>query len=89
MHIEIPIARVFDDERIQLREVDQLTKREKEVLKGLCERKSNKVIADELNIAERTVKFHVSKLMAKASALNRWDVVIRFSNIEPSGEVHA
>jgi DNA-binding NarL/FixJ family response regulator len=40
-----------------------LTVREIEVLKLIREGKSNKFIADSLNIGLRTVKFHVSNLM--------------------------
>jgi len=88
--IEVPIEKVFDEEKIQLKSLDALTMREREVLAGLCARKSNKQIAEELRIAVRTVKFRVSKLSEKTSGgSNRWDVVVQFSNIDGSGEIRA
>lgn len=54
------------------------TSREKEVLQLLTGGRSNKEIAAELFIEERTVKAHVSKLMRKSGVRNR---------LEPS--VHA
>lgn len=52
-------------------EMDELTPRELEVLRLLVEGKSNKQIADELVITERTTKFHVSSILAKLGAHNR------------------
>ncbi|HTP08854.1 MAG TPA: response regulator transcription factor [Anaerolineae bacterium] len=52
-------------------EIDDLTPREREVLCLLAEGKSNKQIADDLVIAERTTKFHVSSILAKLGARNR------------------
>lgn len=39
-----------------------LTRRQNEVLTGILKDKPNKQIADELNLSERTVKFHASEL---------------------------
>lgn len=52
-----------------------LTKRELEVLQLLKEGKTNKAIASELFISERTVKFHVSILLNKLDAKNRTEAV--------------
>lgn len=49
----------------------QLTPREKDVLQGLCEGKSNKEIARDLDIQEVTVKLHVKTLSRKLDAKNR------------------
>ncbi len=54
---------------------DALTAREKEVLKLIATGLLNKEIADQLNIAERTVKFHVSEILAKLGAGNRTEAV--------------
>lgn len=43
----------------------RLTRREEEVLGGVMGSLANKEIASKLNISERTVKFHVSALLAK------------------------
>ncbi len=56
-------------------ERDSLTPRELEVLFLLAQGKSNKQIAAELVITERTTKFHVSSILAKLEATNRTEAV--------------
>jgi len=46
----------------------QLTDREREVLNGIVEGSSNKDIAAQLNLSEKTIEFHRSKVMRKMSA---------------------
>jgi DNA-binding CsgD family transcriptional regulator len=53
----------------------QLTRREQEVLSGLMKSLANKEIASELNLSERTVKFHVSSLLAKFRVRGRMELV--------------
>ena len=48
-----------------------LTKRELQVLSGICEGKSNKEIARDLDLQEVTVKLHVKTLTRKLDARNR------------------
>lgn len=48
-----------------------LTRRELDVLRGICEGKSNKEIARDLDLQEVTVKLHVKTLCRKLSARNR------------------
>ncbi len=48
-----------------------LTKRELDVLRGICEGKSNKEIARDINLQEVTVKLHVKTLNRKLQARNR------------------
>lgn len=48
-----------------------LTRRERDVLSGLCEGKSNKEIAHDLQVQEVTVKLHVKTLSRKLEARNR------------------
>jgi DNA-binding NarL/FixJ family response regulator len=52
-------------------EPEPLTPRELEVLALLARGLPNKEIADSLYIGERTVKFHVSSILAKLDAANR------------------
>jgi DNA-binding CsgD family transcriptional regulator/GAF domain-containing protein len=52
-----------------------LSGRELEVLAHLHSGKTNKQIADELFISERTVKFHVSAILQKLDAANRTEAV--------------
>ena len=54
---------------------DALTARQKEVLKLIATGLLNKEIADRLYISERTVKFHVSEILAKLGAGNRTEAV--------------
>ncbi len=51
-----------------------LTVREREVLDLILQARSNREIARELGIEERTVKAHVSRLMRKTGAENRIDL---------------
>ena len=51
--------------------VAHLSKRQRQVLKGLVEGKSNKEIAQVLNVAEGTVKLHLAALFRQLGASNR------------------
>ena len=53
----------------------KLTRREEEVLAGLMKSLANKEIAAGLNLSERTVKFHVSSLLAKFQVRGRMELV--------------
>lgn len=53
----------------------RLTRREGEVLERLLRRESNKEIGAHLNLSERTVKFHMSALLAKFKAQDRIELM--------------
>jgi DNA-binding CsgD family transcriptional regulator len=53
----------------------KMTRREEEVLSGLMKSLANKEIASNLNLSERTVKFHVSSLLAKFRVRGRMELV--------------
>src|SRR5438552_11604013 len=53
----------------------KLTRREEEVLNGVVRSLANKEIAASLNLSERTVKFHVSSLLAKFRVRGRMELV--------------
>jgi len=53
----------------------KLTRREEEVLSGLMKSLANKEIAANLNLSERTIKFHVSSLLAKFNVRGRMELV--------------
>jgi len=63
-----------------------LSRRERQVLDGLLENLSNKEIGTRLYISERTVKFHVSNLLAKFAVPRRGDLIIRSVQIPRSFE---
>jgi DNA-binding NarL/FixJ family response regulator len=54
----------------------QLSDKEMEVLSYLAEGKPNKEIANELNLAEPTVKMHVTAICRKIGAQNRTQAVV-------------
>ncbi len=62
--------------RLKADSVANLSRREQEVLDSLLENLANKEIASKLNIAERTVKFHVSNLLSKFGVRRRADLIL-------------
>lgn len=56
-------------------DVQQLTPREFECLKGAAEGMSNKAIAANFAISERTVKYHFENILRKLNATNRGEAV--------------
>ncbi len=58
------------------RDVHELTEREREILRGLAEGKSNKLIARDLEITEGTVKVHVKNLLRKLSFRSRVEAAV-------------
>ena len=53
----------------------KVTRREEEVLRGILRGFANKEIASNLNLSERTVKFHVSSLLTKFRVRGRMELV--------------
>ena len=53
----------------------QLTRREREVLHEVLQVFTNKEIAERVHISVRTVKFHVSALLAKFGVVSRMDLM--------------
>ncbi|MDD5177278.1 MAG: two-component system response regulator NarL [Sterolibacterium sp.] len=58
------------------RNVNELTEREKEILRGLADGKSNKLIARDLDITEGTVKVHVKHLLRKLNFRSRVEAAV-------------
>jgi len=54
----------------------RISQRERQIAIALCKNLTNKEIANELNISERTVKFHVSNLLNKFNVQRRSDLVL-------------
>jgi DNA-binding NarL/FixJ family response regulator len=55
---------------------NELSHREQEVLTGLLDNLANKELAQKMKISERTVKFHVSNLLAKFGVRRRADLIL-------------
>src|SRR5258707_315196 len=70
----------------QIRVRQAMTKRETEIVELIRHRLSNKEIANILNVAEVTVKFHVSNIFSKASVDRRRDLL---ALIDADGEAAA
>jgi DNA-binding CsgD family transcriptional regulator len=68
---------------------DQLSKREREVVKLLLEGRSNKLIALSLGITERTVEFHLKNIYAKFQVSSRMELALKLreSTVAPRGKV--
>ena len=56
------------------------------MLDALLQNQSNKEIATLLNISERTVKFHVSNLLAKFAVQRRADLILLSLQRSPASE---
>lgn len=76
--IHIPI--VFDAVTERWNETLKLTPRERGVLEGILNGLAHKEIANQLNIAARTVKFHASSLYRKFHVPNRTALAAHFSD---------
>jgi DNA-binding NarL/FixJ family response regulator len=60
--------------------IDLLSVREQEVARAVAGGKSNKEVASELNITERTVKAHLSSVFEKLHVRDRLHLVLVLSN---------
>lgn len=56
----------------------QLTEREMQVLRSAAEGKPNKIIAEELQLSQHTIKLHMHHLMAKLGVHNRTEAAAWF-----------
>ena len=73
--------------KVQPQTDDKISDREREVLRLLVSGCSNREIAGELGIEERTVKAHVGRLMRKTGAENRIELSMRALNAPLRGEM--
>jgi DNA-binding NarL/FixJ family response regulator len=64
-------------------EARKLSPRERQVHEALLENLSNKEIAARLNLSERTVKFHVSNVLAKHRLRRRADLILQNYHARP------
>lgn len=71
-HVPVEIA----EEMTKHFAADDLSPREVEVLRSISGGRSNKIVADQLNICEDTVKGHMRNILAKLGANDRLDAVL-------------
>jgi DNA-binding NarL/FixJ family response regulator len=76
------LARYFSSKQSA---ISTLSRRENEILGKLFQDFSNKEIANELNISERTVKFHVSNLLQKFRVHGRRELILSYRPLTPTG----
>ena len=65
-----------EEAAVKNRNVNELTEREQEILRGLADGKSNKQIARDLDITEGTVKVHVKHLLRKLNFRSRVEAAV-------------
>lgn len=76
-----PVSR-YEDSNISPEQLSALTRRQLIVLEHMSKGESNKQIAYNLNIAETTVKAHVSAILRKLCVHNRTQAVLSTSNVD-------
>ena len=69
-------ARIHKERTADMQMFAELTDREREVLKLVAAAKSNKGIAEELFISEKTVKNHISNILFKLQANDRTEAAL-------------
>jgi two-component system NarL family response regulator len=72
-------------------DADELTPRERDVLRLMVAGRGNKAIAADLRVAEGTVKAHVNRILRKLAATTRTEAVIQalrrgFARVDETGE---
>src|SRR5262249_58087697 len=70
-------TRLANEIAARRRHADPLTPREREVAALVVQARSNRQIADELVLSERTIESHVRSILAKLSCANRTELPAR------------
>jgi pimeloyl-ACP methyl ester carboxylesterase/DNA-binding CsgD family transcriptional regulator len=58
-------------------ETDGLTPREREILTGICDAKSNKEIARDLDLSDKTVRNHLTSIFEKLGVSTRQEAIVK------------
>ena len=77
------------DSVINMALLEQLTKKQLEVFQLLAEGKANKEICRQLNVAETTVKTHVSEILRKLNVRNRTQAALALDKVQLAALLHA
>lgn len=72
----------FGQPRLSQQAARSLTRRQRDVMRLLALGRSNKAIAEELELAEGTVKVHVSAIFKALKVTNRTEAVIMAGNLD-------
>jgi DNA-binding NarL/FixJ family response regulator len=56
--------------------IEELSRRERQILLLICRGMCNKEIARELDVTEKTVEWHISNILGKLGAANRTQAVV-------------
>ncbi len=62
--------------RTEKQPIDELTKREEDILRGVAIGKSNREVADDLGLQEKTVKHYMTTILGKLHARNRVEAAL-------------
>lgn len=73
-------ARVMPRQQTNQEWAETLTEREREIARAIARGASNKEIAREFGITERTVKAHVSSILEKIKVRDRLQIALRVNN---------
>jgi two-component system nitrate/nitrite response regulator NarL len=68
--------------RAQRQRLEALTPREREIMALVATGCSNRRIAEEVGIQEKTVKHHMTRILAKLKAANRTEAAMQFRDFE-------
>ena len=63
-----------------------LSKREAEVAMLICQGLSNKQIAEQLFVSEKTIKTHVSNILSKLDIKDRMQLILEYCRIVPNAK---
>lgn len=72
--------------RIQRERLEALTPRERDIMALVATGSSNRRIAEEIGIQEKTVKHHMTRILAKLKAANRTEAAMQFRDFEDAVE---
>ena len=71
------LLREMDKQHDEPGPLDALSEREREVLEGIARGRTNREIADELHLTEKTVKHYVTNVLVKLQVRNRVEAALK------------
>jgi DNA-binding NarL/FixJ family response regulator len=74
----IEIGKIYNMNMNMMTQIQTLSKREKQIAMKIMEGLPNKIIAANLFISERTVKFHCANIYRKLNISNRTTLIARY-----------